>query len=417
MAAEEDAFLQWQRWQGACPQPHLINQETIPFMTTDPKKIDTPETDPVSAHRNNFDLIRLLAALQVVFVHGAMLLHLEDGNTFMAPVMSIILLFPGVPIFFCVSGFLIARSVERHLDDLWVYFRARALRIYPALWLCVAVGGVILWRLGYFQTVPAARVAQWLFLNFAAGGASINPEFLRSFGPGVWNGSLWTIFVELSFYTALPATYLLCRSFKVSINAAFILLLTLSFAAFVTAQGLNFGDTRSVGTMQKLVWFSLVGNLWMFLLGTLAHRFWGRLAPFLQGKFLFWLLAYLFTFLILNVWLSTLHGTPFAAARLFLDRGLLALLVLSAAYSYKSLSNRLLRKNDLSYGIYLYHAFIFSLLMHFGHFGLLPFTIGLATAVGMATLSWLFIERKALALKFVEGEAKTPGIVRSLVFR
>ena len=359
------------------------------------------ESPAPTGHRNNFDLIRLLAALQVMFCHGVMLLHVGTNRTFVPPVMTVLLLFPGVPIFFCVSGFLIARSVEQHFDALGGYLWSRALRIYPALWLCVFIGGAILLGLGYFHGVSPAHIAQWWFLNLAAGGASVNPDYLRSFGPGVWNGSLWTIFIELSFYVALPIIYLLCRRVRIPLNAVFVSLLAISFILFIAAGGLDFGDTKTAETMRKVVWFSLAGNLWMFLFGTLAHRHWDRLASFVQGKFLFWLAAFLLTFLLLSVGLDpAVKGIWFGAGRLFICRGLLALVVLSAAYSNRSLSNQLLRQNDLSYGIYLYHAFVFALLIHFGHFGLLPFIAGVGVTLGLAALSWFLIERNALGLKF-----------------
>jgi peptidoglycan/LPS O-acetylase OafA/YrhL len=351
-------------------------------------------------HKNNFDLIRLLAALQVMFCHGVILLHVGTSKAFVPALMTVLLLFPGVPIFFCISGFLIARSVEHHLDALGGYLWSRALRIYPALWLCTFIGGATLLRLGYFHGVSPAHLAQWWFLNLAAGGASVNPNYLRSFGPGVWNGSLWTIFIELSFYAALPMIYLLCRRIRAPLNALFVSLLAASFILFIAAKGLDFGDTKSVGAMQKVVWFSLAGNLWMFLFGTLAHRYWDRLAPFVQGRFLFWLAAYLSTFLILSTGLDpAVKGVWFGAGRLFICRGLLALLVLSAAYTNGALSNQLLSRNDFSYGIYLYHAFVFALMIHFGHFGLLPFMAGMVATLGLAALSWFLIERNALALK------------------
>ncbi|WP_245539698.1 acyltransferase family protein [Riemerella columbina] len=54
---------------------------------------------------NNFDIIRLLAALQVVFRH---VFYKHDfHNSILNFIKEIILAFPGVPIFFMVSGFLI----------------------------------------------------------------------------------------------------------------------------------------------------------------------------------------------------------------------------------------------------------------------------------------------------------------------
>jgi len=55
--------------------------------------------------RNNFDLIRLFAALQVVVTHGDRFI-LNWGGV-LSPVLEFI---PGVPIFFLISGFLISAS-------------------------------------------------------------------------------------------------------------------------------------------------------------------------------------------------------------------------------------------------------------------------------------------------------------------
>jgi peptidoglycan/LPS O-acetylase OafA/YrhL len=61
--------------------------------------------------KNNFDLIRLIAATQVVLVHSSEhLLKLSYSNSL---VLSVLHFLPGVPIFFFVSGFLIASSYDK----------------------------------------------------------------------------------------------------------------------------------------------------------------------------------------------------------------------------------------------------------------------------------------------------------------
>ena len=71
---------------------------------------------------NNFDLIRLLAALQVAVVHALVLL--KPGGHLFQMVRSGLELFPGVPAFFVVSGLLISKSYEQS-DSLRNYYRNR----------------------------------------------------------------------------------------------------------------------------------------------------------------------------------------------------------------------------------------------------------------------------------------------------
>src|SRR5262245_45203803 len=87
-------------------------------------------------HRNNFDLLRLFAACQVVSMHAGEWLQLPIP----AALGHLLTLFPGVPIFFVISGFLVTASFVNS-DSTAQYFAKRALRIYPAMWvnLCAIV--------------------------------------------------------------------------------------------------------------------------------------------------------------------------------------------------------------------------------------------------------------------------------------
>ena len=85
---------------------------------------------------NNFDLLRIFAASQVLVCHTALHLHVFAPQW----LMKLIYAFPGVPIFFVISGFLISLSYERS-SGLKSYCRNRVLRIYPGLQLCERPGG------------------------------------------------------------------------------------------------------------------------------------------------------------------------------------------------------------------------------------------------------------------------------------
>ena len=145
---------------------------------------------------NNFDLLRILAAIQVVFSHGFHHLHLDKTSTF----FQFIELFPGVPVFFTISGFLISASFEKN-PGLSNYFKNRALRIFPGLWICILFSiltAFLLGKINFFNpiTIPWL-IGQFSFVQF------FNPDFLRPYGTGVLNGSLWTITVELLFLLCL----------------------------------------------------------------------------------------------------------------------------------------------------------------------------------------------------------------------
>lgn len=79
-------------------------------------------------HENNFDLLRLAAAAQVMIGHGTVPLEYNFTPVF----LKLYTLFPGVAIFFVISGFLVTQSfVER--GGLLRFAWARCLRIYPGL--------------------------------------------------------------------------------------------------------------------------------------------------------------------------------------------------------------------------------------------------------------------------------------------
>src|SRR5579863_8989371 len=82
---------------------------------------------------NNFDLLRILAATQVLYFHSLAYLKVPTP-TWAIPFENL----PGVPIFFVISGYLVSASYERS-GDLITYFRNRALRIYPGLWCCLLI--------------------------------------------------------------------------------------------------------------------------------------------------------------------------------------------------------------------------------------------------------------------------------------
>src|SRR5438093_13592211 len=89
---------------------------------------------------NNFDLLRLVAALSVIFSHAFLLAENSQDHD---PLMILtggqaVLGVAGVFVFFTISGYLITQSLETTRSP-FVFLAKRALRIFPGLFGCLLV--------------------------------------------------------------------------------------------------------------------------------------------------------------------------------------------------------------------------------------------------------------------------------------
>ena len=343
---------------------------------------------------NNFDLIRLFAATQVALLHSVN--HLGIGFK-LSGVTAALGFFPGVPIFFFVSGFLISRSFERN-PRVSEFATNRILRIYPALIVCLAVSIFSAAATGYFHTRP---VAVRPFIAWLAAQVSVaqffNPDFLRSYGVGVLNGSLWTISVELQFYVLVPCIYLAMRSCLRDRRSSNAILLSLIIVFMLANRLYIWGAQRHGGSLVfELIGVTFVPWFYMFLVGLLFQRNFERLHRGIRGKFLLLLIVYCLVCWCTRGWLGWMFGNSLNPA-LFT---ILGFLMFAAAFSNNNLSDRLLKRNDISYGVYIYHMPVTNFLVVMGMGGS---TLGISIAIGMtialAFASWVLVERPALALK------------------
>jgi len=349
------------------------------------------------SRENNFDMIRLVAAIQVVFWHSCE--HMNFKNAALSQFVNIISYFPGVPIFFTVSGFLIYASYDRN-SELKNYFRSRFLRIFPALWGCLFCTVLILFYFGYLnsgsiftKTFLAWMATQLTFLQF------YTPDMFRGFGVGTPNGSLWTIPVEISFYVCVPFLFYLIKRVKINPNALLLILCVLSFA-YNYWYGIHYKTDHKQSAFIKLLGLNLVPYLFYFLLGSLAYTNWERIKSWYNGKGLIWLSAYILYFLIFSVWLKKYIPSYWPNFYGLIAVILLTQTVLALAFTAKNVTKVLLRGNDISYGVYLYHMLIVNSLIQLGYkgdmYGLLYVII---ITLIMAFLSWWIIEKPALSLK------------------
>lgn len=339
----------------------------------------------MTVRENNFDLIRLFAAFQVAIVHA--ITHLKVSSLgFLATSLEFL---PGVPIFFVISGFLISMSWEK-APSLQQYFWNRVLRIYPAMWICL-IFSIVIFTLSGVRPDSTSNFLNWIlaqisFVQF------YNPDFLRNFGVGVINGSLWTIPVELQFYTVLPLLALMANKHKRSYLVWVVFLANASIVMILLR--LHFNEPENI--ISKIIIVSLLPYLFYFLIGVISRIIYEN-HPFLfRGKALFWFGGYL-AWIIIQI-ISDIKGAKGNHLNI-VSIFLLGAAVISMAFTYTHASGLLLKGNDISYGMYIYHMPIINFLINnqlTGIVGLLSsFVITIIFSIG----SWRFIERPALNLK------------------
>jgi peptidoglycan/LPS O-acetylase OafA/YrhL len=333
---------------------------------------------------NNFDLIRLLAAAQVAILHTAKHLKIQ-----LPAIFSILEYFPGVPVFFFISGYLIYQSFSNIKEKkLGTFFINRCLRLYPALFFCFFVTLVSLLISGYLatQSYSSKDFFTWVFTSLTF-FQFYNPDFLRAYGVGAINGSLWTISAELQFYILTPSLFLLYTRYKrISISLAFILILVNLLNTFLN-------DRSSIA--EKLIVVSFLPWFYMFMVGAYISTNRDLQTKILSVNPLVYLVLY-----VASYYFALEYNLGVGNNINFISFILLCLLIFRLAYTNPSLSDQVLGGNDISYGIYIYHMPIVNLWLFCKIQGTtISFVSAIVATICMAFISWYLIEKPALRLK------------------
>lgn len=297
---------------------------------------------------NNFNLLRLLAALQVVFIHSVT--HLQITNSVVIFLRDTLVYFPGVPIFFLISGYLITMSYEKN-KNIYEYAKNRLLRIIPGLYVSFFIGFIIIWYFNQFKDVYIIDILLWCFAQLTI-VQFYNPDFIRDFGVGVLNGSLWTITVEMSFYIILPFLYAFLQK---NFYKRFIFLLIASFLFYYYISNVS----TNTFIYEKLIKVSILPYLFYFLFGLFSYKYIHVFQKYLMDKVLIYLLVYI------SVIFFSIDSFIFLIFKQFI----LSLFVFSFVFSYRTLSYKIMKHNDFTYGIYIYHMLIINIFVQLGYIG------------------------------------------------
>lgn len=341
-----------------------------------------PLADRLARQDNNFNAIRLVAALAVVTSHA---FPLATGDSATEPLSRLTYFTLGqhaVNVFFMLSGLVVAASLDRSPSFL-AFAERRILRVFPALFVCALAVLLLLGPavstlpIASYLTDPGIRTYILKMAALSTTGVTLPGAFASNPLPALVNEPLWTIKYELLCYAGL-----------VGVGALGLLrtrarcggMLVVSLAVYAVLRWLDQFDGQ-IGLA------SHVGRFWLcFALGVTAYAFrevvrpsWGIAAA----------LAVAFCLSI---------GSPVELVFSYLAAGY-AILCLSLVPIGRL--RHLTNETDLSYGIYIY-GWPLTQTVVWAYPGLPPWTV-LAVAVPLtvaaAWLSWHLIERPALSLR------------------
>lgn len=321
--------------------------------------------------RNALTLWRLFLAIGVVFWHSWPLtgreIRFEPAVRLLSDMFA-----DG---FFVISGFLITAAWIRrpYLKEYWA---SRGLRIFPGLWVCVVVIAFVAAPIAAQATGTAITLGSeiWYVVN----NAFLNISYASIDGtptdvpfPGIWNGSIWTLFFVLLcdlMVSTLGFLGLLKRRWTIPIL----------FAAAVCWSAYVSYTPPGYSMAQMLARFAVV-----FLAGAMFYQYQNRIPA--------------------NWWLVALSAAIVVASAFTQNYRLIGALPLAYAIIVSgTLVKRSRLRNDLSYGVYIYAFPVQQLLATFGLAALNPFLFfGLSTAAVMpvAAGSWFLVEKRASNLK------------------
>lgn len=332
--------------------------------------------------QNNYDFLRVFAAVCIMFSHSFDLLHKSEYE--LARVATngrINFSFIGLSIFFSISGYLIAKSAERS-TSVKNYLWKRLLRIQPLL---IVTCLLTVLAVGPFYTSLSIRdyffsSNTWTYfrnilpvfgLQFTLPGVFVN----NIAEPGV-NGSLWTLIIEERLYILICIFFLFYRNRRM-----FLLLLILPINILYLINRFYFASS--------LITYLDSGAFFYALIFLNAAALYFLKVNF--SKHLFWFITVSVGMILIGLRFSSLNYIYFFA---------IPILVNSMA-QIKGVVNKTGKFGDFTYGIYVF-AFPIQQMLISSKVFTKPYQLffySIVFVVPLAIASWHYIEKKFLKMK------------------
>tara|TARA_Y100000766_G_C18837453_1_gene571222 strand:- start:553 stop:1107 length:555 start_codon:yes stop_codon:yes gene_type:complete len=160
-------------------------------------------------------------------------------------------------------------------------------------------------------------------------------------------------------------------------------------------------ESQGESIIKKLGSVFILPYLYYFLIGILFKKYWNSISGLFKNKFWIWSTLYIIYILIFHYLLS-FDVTSYwihSPLNLFADI-LLAGCTLSLSFSFKGVGQKILKGNDISYGLYIYHMLVVNFLVQRNLLSEEYFLfVVIIVTILLASISWLLVEKKALESK------------------
>ncbi len=328
---------------------------------------------------NCLNSIRLMAALSVLISHSWPLTGLAldplsrwTGLTSLGAV--------AVYVFFAISGYLVTQSAESRRST-FEFVGARFLRIAPGLVVCLlltVVASSLFSTLPWIDYFSAPETRKYITHNI-----TLHPQYIL---PGVFtanptalsvNGSLWTLALEARLYAGLAI--LMVSSIFTSRAAFNALAIVFIFLCLKKPADPTFMPPEWTANYLFCSWCFLTGSVLYMNRDKIPLRLW----------------------VVILLWMATVSSKN-STRHLYLLCSTISYTSLWLGLQFKNDIVAFVRRNDISYGTYLYaypvqQMFATNPAFHGKPFLLMAASAPLALALGY--LSWLAIEKPAIELK------------------
>jgi len=338
-------------------------------------------------HENNFNLIRITAALVVLVSHSFVI---ATGDPAREPLRIWLGTTPGtiaVDVFFITSGFLVTKSL---LDrgSFKNFVLARFLRIYPAMivmtLLTVLIFGLLFSSEHFLGFIENGTTTKYILKNISiVSGPSyqLPGVFDHNLNTGIVNGSLWSMKFELWMYILLVLLWSPTRILGNKVNMLFMgLCIACASIAFIFHMINQFrSENPEAHQLAHLMYMFFSGSTFYILRKIITVK-WTYLLAFSA-------------ILVASVFFRPAFTVVYALSIAPIVFGL-AYLPGGKVWNYNKIG-------DFSYGVYIYAYPVEQTIAYFApHISPLWMTIAaIPPTLILAVLSWRLIEERALRLK------------------